>query len=87
MGLTDRLKDLKEKAEDAVVERKDQIHASVEKAAAAADQRTGGKYHEKIHKAGDKALGMVDNLRAPEEPRSGDTGETADGAGTPAADA
>jgi hypothetical protein len=63
MGLTDRFKDLKAKAEEAVVEHSDQIHSAVEKATAAADQRTGGKYSERIHKAGAKADGLVHSLQ------------------------
>lgn len=63
MGLSDRLKDLKGKAEDAVVERKDQIHQAVEKAGAVADQRTGGKYSERIQKVSERAVGMVDGLK------------------------
>jgi len=62
MALSDRLKGLRGKAEDAVVERKDQIHQAVQKAGEVADQRTGGKYHDKIEKAGGKALGLVDSL-------------------------
>jgi hypothetical protein len=52
MGITDRLKDLRKKAEDAAAEHKEQIQQGVEKAEAAADQRTGGKYHEQIAKGG-----------------------------------
>jgi MT0933-like antitoxin protein len=63
MGLTDRLKDLRSKAEEAVVERSDQIHIAVEKAATAADERTGGKYSERIQKAGAKADGLLDSLK------------------------
>jgi len=63
MGLTDRLKDLKGKAEDAVSERSEQIHGAVEKAATVADQRTGGKYSERIQKAGAKADSLVDSLK------------------------
>jgi hypothetical protein len=62
MGLTDRFKDLKAKAEEAVVEHSDQIHGAVEKATAAADQRTGGKYSERIQKVGAKADGLVQSL-------------------------
>lgn len=62
MGLSDKLKDLRGKAEDAVVERKDQIQQTVQKVGEAADQRTGGKYHEQIQKAGAKATGFVDGL-------------------------
>jgi hypothetical protein len=83
MALTDRLKGLRSKAEDAVVERKDQIHDAVQKAGEVADQRTGGKYHEKIEKAGSKALGLVDSLEgeaptsAPGEPATPTAGEQA----------
>ena len=62
MGLSDRLKDLRNKAEDAVVERKDQILQTVQKVGDAADQRTGGKYHAQIQKAGTKATGFVAGL-------------------------
>jgi len=68
MGLTDRLKDLKGKAEDAVSEHGEQIHGAVEKAAAAADQRTGGRYSERIHKAGAKADSLVESLKKSDEP-------------------
>jgi DNA-binding protein H-NS len=63
MGLTDKLKELKGKAEDAVVERGDQIHSAVEKATSVADERTGGKYRERIQKAGAKADGLVESLK------------------------
>jgi hypothetical protein len=62
MGLTDRFKDLKAKAEDAVAEHSEQIHSAVEKATAAADQHTGGKYSERIQKVGAKADGLVSSL-------------------------
>jgi hypothetical protein len=62
MALSDRFKDIRGKAEDAVLERKDQIEQAVQKAGDLADQRTGGKYHDKIEKAGGRALGYVDSL-------------------------
>lgn len=74
MGLTDRFKDLRSKAEGAVVERSDQIHSAVEKAAAVADQRTGGKYSDRIQKAGAKADGLLDSLKDG-EPQAGVEGE------------
>lgn len=85
MGLSDKLKDLRSKAEDAVVERKDQIQQTVQKVGEAADQRTGGKYHEKIQKAGEKATGFVDGLEEskegaapqPEPPVAGESPPTA----------
>ncbi len=62
MALTDKLKDLKSKAEETVLERKDQIEQAVHKVGDVADQRTGGKYREKIDMVGGKALGYVDSL-------------------------
>jgi len=83
MGLTDRFKDLKSKAEDAVVERKDRIQEVVEKTGAAADQRTGGKYHERIQKIGGKATGFVDKLEEAETDKAAeDAGGEESGAGT-----
>lgn len=67
MGLTDRFKDLKAKAEEAVVEHSDQIHGAVQKATAVADQRTGGKYSERIQKAGAKADGLVHSLEGADD--------------------
>jgi DNA-binding protein H-NS len=66
MGLADRLKGLTKKAEETAVEHKDQIHQAVQKAEATADQRTGGKYHEQIQKAGVKAESLVDGLEGTE---------------------
>jgi hypothetical protein len=92
MALTDRFKDLKSKAEEAVVERKDQIQGAVQKAGEVADQRTGGKYHDKIEKAGGKALGYVESLdgdkgAAPAESEStpGATSATAEEPSPPSA--
>jgi hypothetical protein len=68
MGIADKLKDLKTKAVDATVEHSDKIHEAVEKAAAAADERTGGKYSERIQKAGAKATSMVDGFAGSEQP-------------------
>ena len=67
MGLTDKLKDLGKKAEDTAVEHKDQIGEAVQKAAATADQRTGGKYREQIQKAGAKAERVLDGLGETEQ--------------------
>jgi TRAP-type C4-dicarboxylate transport system substrate-binding protein len=63
MGLSDRLKDLKTKAVDATVERSDKIHEAVEKVASTADERTGGKYRERIQNASAKAGSLVDGLK------------------------
>ena len=77
MGIADRLKGLRSKAEDTAAEHKDQIHQAVEKAEVAADERTGGKYHDQIQKAAAKADTFVDGLTDPEKPAApeGSTGE------------
>lgn len=63
MGLTDKLKDLKTQAEGAVAEHSDQIHQAVEKVATTADKSTGGKYSDKIQKAGSKADDLVAGIK------------------------
>jgi MT0933-like antitoxin protein len=75
MGIADRLKDLKTKATDATVERSDKIHEAVEKVATTADQRTGGKYRERIQQIGAKADSFVEGLKG------SDTTATAQDAG------
>ncbi len=69
MGIADKLKDLKTKAADATAEHSDKIHEAVEKVAATADERTGGKYRERIQKAGAKAGSLVDGLAGTEQPQ------------------
>lgn len=63
MGFADKLKDLAKKAEDEAATHKDQVHKAVVKAEQAADQRTGGQYHDQILKAGEKADDYVDGLK------------------------
>jgi hypothetical protein len=63
VDISDKLKDLREKAEETAAEHKEQIQEAVAKAGAAADERTGGKYHEQIAKAGAKVDAYVDGLR------------------------
>jgi hypothetical protein len=77
MGIADRLKDLKTKAVDATAEHSDKIHEAVEKVATTADQRTGGKYHERIQQAGAKAGSFVDGLKGPEQQAAGDGSDDA----------
>jgi hypothetical protein len=62
MGFGDKFKDLAKQAQEAVAERKDQIAGAVDRASVVADQRTGGKYSDKIAKAGQKATGVVEKL-------------------------
>jgi hypothetical protein len=62
MGIADRLKDAAKKAEEQASEHKDQIRQVVEKAGAAADQRTGGRYSEQIQGLATRAQGAVDRV-------------------------
>jgi hypothetical protein len=70
MGISDRLKALTKRAENTAAEHKDQIKEAVEKAEVTADQRTGGKYHDKIAGAAAKATDYVEKLEpeSPEKP-------------------
>jgi ElaB/YqjD/DUF883 family membrane-anchored ribosome-binding protein len=79
MGLADRLRQLTKKATDTAAEHKDQIDQALRKAATAADQRGGGKYHDQIAKAESQAEGYVENLKAhaPSD-QPGRTAESAD---------
>ncbi len=72
MGLTDKFKDLKGKAEDAAAEHNDQIRGAIHKAATTADQKTGGRYSEKIEQVGTKADTFVGGLKEPATPGDGD---------------
>ncbi len=72
MGLADRFSQLTKRAKDAAAEHKDQVERALQKAAATADQQTGGKYHDKIVNAEAKAEGYVENLPAP-DPGATDT--------------
>ena len=77
MGIADRLNELKSKAVDATVEHSDKIQGAVEKVASTADQRTGGKYHERIEQAGAKAGSLRDSLKG--APGDAPTGDAAPG--------
>ena len=72
MGIADRLNELKSKAVDATVEHSDKIQGAVEKVASTANERTGGKYHERIEQAGAKAGSLLDSLKASGDAPSGD---------------
>jgi MT0933-like antitoxin protein len=77
MGLRDKLTDLRQQAQQAVAEHKDEIQGAVETAGAAVDQKTHGKYTNKIFKAGQKANNAVEKFGAPAA-GEGDAGEQAD---------
>jgi DNA-binding protein H-NS len=66
VDISDKLKDMREKAEETAAEHKEQIQEAVAKAGAAADEHTGGKYREQIAKAGAKVDAYVEGLRPAE---------------------
>jgi len=68
MGLADRLRQLTRKATDTAAEHEDQLDQALRKAGTAANQRTGGKYHDQIAKAESQAEAYVENLKAPAPP-------------------
>jgi adenylate kinase family enzyme len=86
MGIADRLKDMKTKAVDATAERSDKIHEAVEKVASTADERTGGKYHDRIQKAGAKAGSLVDGFAGTEQQVRADDASADAADAAPAAD-
>jgi hypothetical protein len=70
MGLSDKLKQLGDKAKGATSEHRDKISQAVETAGVVADRRTRGRYTDKIAKATAKTEGMVDRLAADPEPQT-----------------
>lgn len=62
MGLRDRLTGLREQAQEAVAEHKEQIQSAMETTGAAVDRKTHGKYTDKIAKYGQKASGAVEKF-------------------------
>jgi hypothetical protein len=62
MGLRDKLAGLREQAQEAVAEHKEQIQNGVETAGAAVDRKTHRKYTEKIAKYGQKATDAVEKF-------------------------
>ncbi len=66
MAISDKLKDLTSKAQEAAASREGQIRGAVEKVQQLANERTGGKYSEQIQKAGAKAGEVVDKVARPE---------------------
>ena len=62
MGLRDKLTDLREQAQQAVAEHKDEIQDAMETSSAAVDQKTHGKYTDKISKYGQKATKAVEKF-------------------------
>jgi hypothetical protein len=75
MGFSDRLKELGDKAKNAAADNKDRISGAVESAGAIADQRTHGKYSDKIARATEKTGALVDRLAPSEDTEAGEPGQ------------
>jgi MT0933-like antitoxin protein len=76
MGLKDKLTDLRQQAQQAVAEHKDEIQGAVETAGATVDQKTHGKYTDKILKYGQKANTAVEKFGSSAS-GEGDSGDQA----------
>ena len=81
MGLGDKFKHLKQQAQEAVVEHRDEIQEAVGVVGVAADRKTKGRYTQKIAKFGQKANEAVDKV-AEDQPAGAQepSGTTAPGA-------
>lgn len=66
MGFGDRLKGLKDQAQQAVAENKDRIQDAVQVVGEAANTKTHGKYATKIAKVGEKVEQKVDKFAQPD---------------------
>jgi hypothetical protein len=77
MGLRDKLTDLRQQAQEAVAEHKDQIQGAMESAGEAVDRKTHGKYTDKIAKYGQKASDAVDSFGGQAAPGDGNTARDA----------
>ena len=81
MGFGDKLKGLRDQAQQAVADNKDRIQGAVQVVGEAANSKTSGKYAGKIAKVGERVSEGVERLAKP-----GDADTPAD-AGAPAAGA
>jgi hypothetical protein len=74
MGLRDKIAGLRDQAQEAVAEHKEQIQGAMETAGEAVDRKTHGKYTDKIVKYGEKASAAVENFsgQAPDEQTAGE---------------
>jgi hypothetical protein len=77
MGFGDRLKVLREQAQQAVVENKDKIQDAVQVVGEAANVRTKGKYSTQITKVGEKVEQSVAKLAQSDPGNAGGAPESA----------
>jgi gas vesicle protein len=67
MGFGDKLKDLREQAQQAVSDNKEKIQGAVQTAGEVANTRTKGKYASTIAKVGEKVTTGVDKFASEDE--------------------
>jgi hypothetical protein len=68
----DKLKDLRQQAQDAVAENRDKIHDAVDVVSTTVDQKTQGKHTAKIAKFGEQAGAAVDRFSESDDEASGE---------------
>ncbi len=76
MGFGDKLKGLREQAQQAVVENKDKIQGAVQIAGEVANTKTKGKYADKITKVGEKVSGSVEKIAGSDDTTAGTSAGT-----------
>lgn len=62
MGVTDSAGDMFDKAKEKAADNPDQVRDGVDKAASAADEKTGGEHSDKIEKGGNAVKDGLDKL-------------------------
>lgn len=62
MGFGDKLKDLRDQAQQAVSDNREKIQGAVQSVGEAANARTGGRYADKIERVGEKVNAGVDRI-------------------------
>ena len=76
MGFGDKLKGLREQAQQAVVDNKDKIQGAVQTAGEVANTKTKGKYADKIMKVGEKVSGSVEKFAGSDDTTAGTSADT-----------
>lgn len=78
MGFGDKLKGLRDQAQQAVVDNKDKIQGAVQSAGEVANTKTKGKYADKITKVGEKVSGSVEKIAGSDDTTAGTTADPVD---------
>ena len=90
MKFGDKLKGIRDQAQQAVTEHKDQIQNAVQDLGQVANAKTHGKYADKIERFGEKATSTVDKFGhgdSADASADASAGPTADATAAPVADA